>query len=311
MMVAHQNASVKLGGGDDVPAATTRTLRRYATDDGDDEDERERTQKDRKDCFLQVKTLRRKHVTLVAAAARGHGQTKKAMQAQFESSAAYRYQGKGGENHRLFVFSADLFQEASNTPWQTQPDSSPASAGIVEWMLQQSAPQDVLLFCDGRSRSARQQLETLTDGARHLSELWVVYQASRRLGRRVCFASANRETLLLSTPLPRNRLCAKERTSFNAAGEASTHDSTYTGVGPMPWGSMPRLSPEDKEKILRAKTSIPKTQAYDAALGVPLFWGERKTVPLWTQILGDLDVKCVYDLTPGSGTLARTCLELG
>ena len=81
------------------------------------------------------------------------------------------------------------------------------------------------------------KLDSLCCHARHLSELWVVYRASGRLGRRVSFAADNREVMLLSTAVPRSRLSTKERVDFNAVGEASTHDSTYTGVHPMPWGA--------------------------------------------------------------------------
>ncbi len=50
---------------------------------------------------------------------------------------------------------------------------------------------------------------------------------------------------------------------------------------------------------------------FDCAMGVPLFWGERKTVKMWAQILEDVDAKAVYDLTPGTGALASACLIAG
>ena len=307
-MVAHQNAAVSLRDPEKVPAPGARTLRRYATDDGDDPSEKARTQTSRNECFSQTKALRRKYVTLVSAAARGL--TAAMLQTQYESTAAHRFQGKVGESHRIFVFSGDLFAEAPNAPWLTTPDIV-AAEEVVKFMLQQTSAEDVLLFCDGRSRVGRKKLEGWLDHARHLSELWVVYQASRRLGRRVCFASDNREVLLVSMPVQRNHLATKGRTSFNAVGEASTHDSTYTGVEPLPWARMPRLSKEDKQKILGGPAEIPKDALYDSSLGVPLFWNERKTVQLWAQILEDLDAKAVYDLTPGTGTLARACLDAG
>ena len=44
---------------------------------------------------------------------------------------------------------------------------------------------------------------------------------------------------------------------------------------------------------------------------MPLFWQERKPKTLWAQLLKALRGKAVFDATPGSGQLARACLELG
>ena len=46
-------------------------------------------------------------------------------------------------------------------------------------------------------------------------------------------------------------------------------------------------------------------------MGLPLFWQERKPKSFWVQLLKDLRAKVVFDATPGSGQLARACLELG
>ena len=44
---------------------------------------------------------------------------------------------------------------------------------------------------------------------------------------------------------------------------------------------------------------------------LPLFWQERKPQIFWRQILDDLEIKAVCDLTPGSGTLATACMQQG
>ena len=44
---------------------------------------------------------------------------------------------------------------------------------------------------------------------------------------------------------------------------------------------------------------------------MPLFWNERKSRATWKLLLTDLKVQSVYDLTPGSGTLARAAMESG
>ena len=107
-------------------------------------------------------------------------------------------------------------------------------------MLAHSGPSDVLLFCDGRSRACRAKLESLVLSARHLSEIWIVYKPTPRLGRKVTFASDNRETAFVSLPVARTLLPTKQRAEFTGAGEASTHDSTYTGVDTVPWSALDR-----------------------------------------------------------------------
>ena len=49
----------------------------------------------------------------------------------------------------------------------------------------------------------------------------------------------------------------------------------------------------------------------DSSTGMPLFWQERKNTTFWGQMLADLSVKAVFDLSPGSGQLARACLDHG
>ena len=54
---------------------------------------------------------------------------------------------------------------------------------------------------------------------------------------------------------------------------------------------------------------MPANAIFDASGGMPLFWQERKTPLSWKRLLGDVKGKVVCDLTPGSGTLARDCME--
>jgi hypothetical protein len=107
----------------------------------------------------------------------------------------------------------------------------------------------VLVFLDGRSRACRAKLETMLVGAKNLSEVWIVYRPSPRLGRKVSWGSDNREVAYISRPINRSRIPVKERKIYAGSGEASTHDSTYTGVEPTPWQALPCISAEDKEKV--------------------------------------------------------------
>ena len=233
------------------------------------------------------------------------------VQAVFEKTAAYTFSGKAVESHRLFLFSADLVAESSVTPWSAVPEWHDHGTALVEFMVGQTGPADVLVFCDGRSRTCRAKLEEMAKSMRHASEVWVVYKPSPRLGRKVTFASDNREVLLVSLAVPRVLLPVKERREFAGAGEASTHDSSYTGVPPLPWGGMPQLTANDKAHITGCVPPTPREHLFDTCLGQPLFWAERKSPVFWKQVFLDMSAKCIVDCTPGSGMAARAAMELG
>ena len=126
------------------------------------------------------------------------------------------------------------------------------------------------------------------------------------------FASESREVALVSMPVPRTQLaCKLRKDKFAAAGESTTHDTTYTGVSPMPWKAMPMISLEDKKKVMGYDPALPRVKIFDSSAGVPLFWHERKDPAFWSTFLTHLDAKCIVDLTPGSGSCARAAMDLG
>ena len=114
----------------------------------------------------------------------------------------------------------------------------------------------------------------------------------------------------MSTPVPRTQIPVKVRVSVgHAAGEESTHDTSYTGVPSTAWSQMPRVSASDKARIWGADADRPRQELFDTTLGQPLLWQERKTPAFWACLLTDLGVKTVVDLTPGSGSAARACMQ--
>lgn len=98
---------------------------------------------------------------------------------------------------------------------------------------------------------------------------------------------------------------------YSGAGETTTHASSYTNVDPVPWAALPQIKAEDKAKIVGSALATPQGNIYDSTCGMPLFWAERKPVAFWGQLLTDLDIKCIIDLSPGSGSLARAALSSG
>ena len=143
----------------------------------------------------------------------------------------------------------------------------------------------------------------------------MLYAPTKRLGRKVSFASDSKEACFLSLPCVRTQLAVQRRDRFNKLGEATTHDTTYSGVEPLAWGAVPKMHAGDKKAIMDPAAArdapVPCRKVYDSTMGLPLFWQERKPKTFWVQLLNDLKAKVVFDATPGSGQLARACLELG
>ena len=174
------------------PAASCRQLRRYASDEGRGDDDaggdssgaggsdgvRADLLRERADAWRQATMSRRKCVTIGVAKA----QSESTLQAQFQSSGAiYHAQGRAGSAHRVFLLSADLLSERSSRPWANLSDLTSAADNIINFMLAQTGPHDVVVFCDGRSRASRLHIESLTTKMRHPSELFIIYKPTNRL----------------------------------------------------------------------------------------------------------------------------------
>jgi hypothetical protein len=105
--------------------------------------------------------MRRKYVNIVNCRA---FHTKALLQTMFEKSLSfYQFHGKVSESHRVFLFSADLWSEVKTSPWSAVPAWDEGAKHMIEWMLTQVGPEDVLVFCDGRSRACRSKLEEMTE----------------------------------------------------------------------------------------------------------------------------------------------------
>ena len=211
----------------------------------------------------------------------------------------------------MFVFSAELFAEAPTAPWVTLAELGSAATPYLEWLHDVRGSYDVIMIGDGRSRQSRRQIDQVCGDIRNLHEAWITYNPTKRLGRRVAYASDNQEVILVSMPIARTQCKTNARVEFNAAGEETTHETTYTGVPTAPWGSLPLLQAASKNTIMGFDTEVPRGEIFDSSLGVPLFWQERKSVSCWKAILQDVSAKAVFDLTPGSGACGRACMELG
>lgn len=260
-LTAHR-AMVQLSGG--PPAPETRVLQRYKSEACEDDESELR--KERAETWKQVAALRKKYNTIISVRAA----TSASYQTAYEKSFAFKLDNlKAGEAHRVFLFSSDLFTEAGHEPWvgpAVWPDGAEAA---VKFITQQRGPGDLLCFFDGRSRQCRRAIEKLTEESRYVMEIFVVYSPTHRLGRRVAWSGANCEVCVASLLVNKTLIAAKDRAgTFNAAGESSTHDTTYSGVQPVPWGALPLLSAADKAKLLaqpQENVEQPRQGVFDCA----------------------------------------------
>ena len=302
--------SVVETGSSGPPETGSRTLQRYVSESAEDPARKEELRKERHDAWRQAVTARKKfvHTGWQRVA------TKQQLQAFFAKTPVFSFNGKPGESHRVFLFSSELYAESATKPWVCPADLA-ASQGVAEvyfdFMSSQVGPCDVLMIADGRSRANRKKIEKKFESARHQHEVWIIFRPTKRLGRKVAFAADNKEMVLVSMPLVRTQLSTAPREDYNQAGEESTHETTYTGVDPAPWSSLPLITAAEKEKVQGSPAPVPQEDLFDTSLGMPLYWQERKTVHCWKSLLKDVGAKAIFDLTPGSGACGRAAMEMG
>ncbi|CAK0791991.1 unnamed protein product [Prorocentrum cordatum] len=216
---------------------------------------------------------------------------------------------------RAFVLSAELFppsvvkQGVKARLCEQLPCDEAKFKRVIEFSLQKRQKDDILIFLDGRSRANRRVSEALeakleSGGPRAFVECWIVCEQPnkkedpRSPARAHSYTKNNRETAIFSLPVKGQRKVV-HRSEFNARGESSTADATYTGATMRRLSELPRLSYETKASILGAascagvdgaKPRIPRLQV--------------KPISLWQTIMGHRSVTRIVDFTPGSGALA-------
>ena len=149
---------------------------------------------------------------------------------------------------------------------------------------------------------------------RNICEIWILYQSSKRHGRRaVAWSSDNKEIMWISLPFPRVAVPTKEHTGEVAKWAESTHSTYYVNVPQAPWQSLPLMTVDDKANLTGKDQSVllPPPKIFEGDRGVPLYWQERRTVEFWQTLLHDVDAQMVVDLTPGSGSAGRAAMRNG
>ncbi|CAK0824328.1 unnamed protein product [Prorocentrum cordatum] len=308
--------------GSDMPAASTRGLKRSlsaAGDDGpgdEDADDREKEIcKERAEAWGQAQALRRKWLTptFIKTDRLAKEQLDKWWEKQ---TAAHQFEGRPGKSHRVFVLSGERWaHETGETPWANEP-SSPASLDMaLDWLLERQGPCDAPLVFDGRSSSIRATIEKKMAGARHVSDILIIYQPKAETGgQKAVFGSRNREVGRVSFPASRPHVPTQERKAARCGGddwESTTYSSTFSSMTPLARGQLPSIALADKSKIIGARAPVPPRATFDADLGCPLCWPEVKSKDLWGALLEAANADFVVDLGVGGGIAARSCLSLG
>jgi hypothetical protein len=319
--------------GDQAPKMTNRGLKRGLSVGDVDEDvdmgpagsegaaaaaERAALKKERADTWTKAQGQRRKFLKVV------HNSSKTAVGMQaFFAQLGYIYKHSATENAkpmeetRVFLLSTDTMIPCQGEPadaWYCPGQASKADKDWIteklEFLGKQNGPSDVVACFDGRSKETRQLMEPTLENFRNVSEVWLVYKVASQLsyGRKVAYASPNREVAWVSLPTPRTKVAAKDRES-GACEETTTHASTWTGINPVALSALPHITEQNKKEIMKTISTTPKWFGENG--GVPLCLQEKKPLEWWISFLKALGAKTVVDLTPGAGTVGRACLALG
>ena len=286
-----------------VPPPSTRTLKRYASEEANDGPGRaEQIASERNDVWHDAQARRRQRAG-VGLWTRPCLET---LHTLFEKAGPVtNFVGEQGVSHRCLFFSHDVVTEAGPAPWAAPAAWDPVSDVILQCMMERRTNTDVLVMFDGRCRDARRRIEDVVAGNPNAFESWVVYKPTvSTTCRTVSFASDNQEVAWILLPCSRVNLSTTARRQFTACGEASTHDSTYSGVASIPLRALPQISLADKQEALGlgAPPAAAPADVLDSVVAQPLFWQERKPADLLRQLMRDLCCRAVFDLTPGSGT---------
>ena len=321
LRLLHSSEQVVSGASGAAPKVSLRELVRHSSEVPDED--HKAAQEEREDVWRRAVAHRKKWVSFGLAqnkTAAGIAELVKKSGCQ----VVREFKGTLNEAHRAYVVSADLLSEKGKEPWSSGGQEPPSSlAEVLKFVGGQRGSTDVLMCFDGICRKNRRAIEDAILKLPASSEIFITYKKSpsQWCERKHVFSSRNTEVGYFCMPVSRTKLSmSSDRSSgssggqeFNGAGEDSTHFTTYTGVNLVSRSALPLITENEKKAIMKesAPATLPKKWHKYGFQGVPLYWRETKSVELWVRVLGDANVKCVFDLSPGSGALAEACMRIG
>ena len=281
-----------------APVPSTRTLKRYRSEEAQDPSgSAEQDAHNERDAVWREVQARRRRFANVGLWLHPAVENLRALFTQAGPVADFA--GRVGEAHRCFFFSHDVASEAGPAPWAGPAAWDPVSDVILQFMLEQTDPTDVLVMFDGRSRQARRRIEDCLADKPGAFEVWVIYKpcarSERTGGHRVSMASGTKEVAWILKP---------------GARREAPKDPNYTGIVRVPWSALPQISLADKQHALGlgAPPLAAPAMILEHVGAQPLFWQEQKPAELLRQVMKDVGCRAVFDLTPGSG-ICLPCLS--
>ena len=214
------------------------------------------------------------------------------------ASAARRFQGTLNASHRLWIVSAEQFDENSACPWvQESVTKHDALKAALTFMVKEATNQwDIIVAVDGRMFSARGVIMDAWSLGKGSSDNWAefvtLFSGSMRSQRKVFSGSNNTEVGFLRMNVPRVRVTSGARedgyhieTTDNA--EVTSFDLNIVGMPPCRLYDLPLMDIKDKQSILGAKADKMPAKWKTPDM-VPLFWYECKSVEWYSTLFGML-----------------------
>ena len=138
-----------------------------------------------------------------------------------KQTTAQQFQGVPRRSNCVFVLSGERWNnETGESPWADEPQSTASLDMALDWMLERQGPRDTLLVFDNRCAAMRAMVERKMQRARHVSDIWIIYQPRRESKeRKTMFGSRNREVGWVSFPVSKNRVPTQDSKAGRKAGK--------------------------------------------------------------------------------------------
>ena len=203
-----------------LTSISTRQLFRLASDPADLQSRKAELEKERALVLSKVTAERKKTMQFLHLSNVNSTSLKEPLN---QTTVVPTFKGELNSSHRMIVLSADQALEFDGG-WASLPKLSAASDHNLSKIFKAKldfalngfpGPTDFTFVFDGRSRAARQVIESSVSSVpdTNLAELWITYKGcvSRRSGRAVFGGEHTREVCFLRLPVCRVRINSKER----------------------------------------------------------------------------------------------------
>ena len=214
------------------PPASTRSLQRWRSDaEHEAAEEIDSLQIERQELYQRSRDGRKKIVCVTyfsevtGSTGRSELSMKEACELHMKHGGDLQKSFVTGESHRLIFFGPDSANELGEQPWRAPTTWVSEYDGVVETLLKNRKPYDILMFSDGRNLECLLKLLELTKKAiMKLPEtLWIIYkpiQDKESQKKSVYMGMDNKEHIVVVFPVGfnRSRVQVQSRDQFTGAG---------------------------------------------------------------------------------------------